>query len=187
MMKPMMRLTGLGCLLLGLTLAGEAQATEPIRIRIRVEPSSNTADLARWMRTNSLRIALQRHRRWQATVRHEEKRRRTQKRARSTKRHQNASPSRTNVPAMTASTMAPPPHARALKRTAMRVTQKARQAAMVPDLRGLLRRGRVGSRRDLERKLRARIEEQRRQRERLRSQGRHGSSMATRRGGRSGR
>jgi hypothetical protein len=187
MMKPMMKLTGLGCLLLGLTLAGEAQATEPIRIRIRVEPTSNTADLARLMRVNSLRIALQRHRRWQAAVRHEEKRSRTQKRVRNSKRHKKAGPGRKNTPAMTPSAMALPPRARVLKRTAMCVTQKARQAAMVPDLRGLLRRGRVGSRGDLERKLRARIEEQRRQQERLRSRGRQGSSMATRRGGRSGR
>lgn len=173
-----------------LFVGSDARAKDAIRVQVRVEPAADAAELQRLMRQNSVRIALQRHRLWQAAYRHEEARRRAQVKPRFQTRSRRAVMTQPMTRAMTKPTTSPsrPTAINKPGNPQLRPdTAPSPRAASVTSLRQLLRRGRVGSPQDLEQKLKNRIQKLRQQREQLRNRGPRDAAMSPGRGGRSGR
>lgn len=177
--------------------AAPATAPKPqtaLKIELQIQPVANQAELMQLMRRNSVRVALQRHQLWQQAVALEEQ----QDRAGEQPRHRHRYRHRNRVRKVTMGTSTPAMAPKAVDAVPVRPTMAAAsmgrpapRAVARPtapaNLRQLLRQGRAGDALRLERKLQARIREQRRQRERLRHRGQGGAAKGHRRGGRSGR
>ena len=62
--------TSIGFLMV-IAFSPDALAETPLKLQLRIEPAESSADLAKLMRQNTVRVALQRHRLWQEAAQRE--------------------------------------------------------------------------------------------------------------------